>query len=59
VIAPVVAVNDAATVSVTVRIHEQLVGGAMSSEALRTARQSARGDTCSYAAARAYVAFGS
>ena len=36
-----------------------LVGGAMSSEALRTARQSARGDTWSYAAARAYVAFGS
>jgi CHAT domain-containing protein len=59
VIAPVVAVNDAATVSVTVRIHEQLVGGAMSSEALRTARQSARGDTWSYAAARAYVSFGS
>jgi tetratricopeptide (TPR) repeat protein len=59
VIAPVVAVNDAATVSVTVRIHEQLVGGAMSSEALRMARQSARGDTWSYAAARAYVAFGS
>jgi hypothetical protein len=59
VIAPVVAVNDAATVPVTVRIHEQLVGGAAASEALRAARRSARQDPWSYAAARAYVAFGS
>ncbi|MDR2987177.1 MAG: CHAT domain-containing protein [Nocardiopsaceae bacterium] len=59
VIAPVVAVNDAATVPVTVRIHERLADGAMSSDALRDARLSARGDPWSYAAARAYVAFGS
>jgi tetratricopeptide (TPR) repeat protein len=59
VIAPVVAVNDAATVPVTVRIHERLAGGAVSSEALRAARLSARGDPWTYAAARAYVAFGS
>jgi hypothetical protein len=59
VIAPVVAVNDAATVPVTVGIHEQLVRGGMSSEALRAARVSTRDDPWSFAAARAYVAFGS
>jgi tetratricopeptide (TPR) repeat protein len=59
VIAPVVAVNDAATVPVTVRIHEQLASGATSSEALRAARLSAQDDPWSFAAARAYVAFGS
>jgi hypothetical protein len=46
-------------VPVTVRIHEQLAGGAMASEALHAARRSARQDPWSYAAARAYVAFGS
>ena len=58
VIAPVVAVNDAATVPVTLRVHELLASGATSSEALRAARLSMREDAWTYAAARAYVAFG-
>jgi CHAT domain-containing protein len=58
VIAPVVAVNDAAAVPVTLRVHELLASGATSSEALRAARLSMREDAWTYAAARAYVAFG-
>jgi CHAT domain-containing protein len=58
VIAPVVAVNDAATVPVTLRVHELLASGATSSEALRAARLSMREDAWTYAAACAYVAFG-
>ncbi|MGN6793972.1 MAG: CHAT domain-containing protein [Streptosporangiaceae bacterium] len=59
VIAPVVAVSDEATVPVTLRIHEGLISGATSAEALRAARLSTRGDPWSSAASRAYVAFGS
>ncbi len=58
VIAPVVAVNDAATVPVTLRLHERLAAGAGTADALRDARRSLREDPWSYAAARAYVAFG-
>ena len=58
VIAPVVAVNDAATVPVTLRLHERLAGGATTSAALRDARLSLHDEPWSYAAARAYVAFG-
>lgn len=57
-IAPVVAVNDAATVPVTLRVHERLAAGATTSAALRDARLSLRDEPWSYAAARAYVAFG-
>ncbi|HEX5188001.1 MAG TPA: CHAT domain-containing tetratricopeptide repeat protein [Streptosporangiaceae bacterium] len=58
VIAPVVAVNDAATVPVTLRLHERLAGGATTAAALRDARRSLRDEPWSYAAARAFVAFG-
>jgi CHAT domain-containing protein len=58
VIAPVVAVNDAATVPVTLRLHERLAGGATTAAALRDARLSLHDEPWSYAAARAYVAFG-
>lgn len=58
VIAPVVAVNDAATVPVTLRLHERLAGGATTAAALRDARLSLRDEPWSYAAARAFVAFG-
>ncbi|HKA98936.1 MAG TPA: CHAT domain-containing tetratricopeptide repeat protein [Streptosporangiaceae bacterium] len=58
VIAPVVAVNDAATVPLSLAVHERLAGGATASEALRDARRTMPDDPCSYAAARAYVAFG-
>ncbi len=57
-IAPVVAVNDAATVPVTLRLHERLASGASTAEALRGARRSLLDDPWSYAAARAFVAFG-
>jgi len=58
VIAPVVAVNDAATVPVTLRLHERLARGATTAAALRDARQSLRDEPWAYAAARAFVAFG-
>jgi hypothetical protein len=58
VIAPVVAVNDAATVPVTLRLHERLAGGATTAAALRDARLSLHDEPWSYAATRAYVAFG-
>jgi CHAT domain-containing protein len=56
--APVVPVNDAATVPVSLAIHERLAAGATTAEALRGVRLSARGDPSLYAATRAYVAFG-
>ena len=58
VIAPVVAVSDAATVPVALAVHEQLAGGATTSEALRAARTSTHADPRARAAARAFVAFG-
>jgi tetratricopeptide (TPR) repeat protein len=58
VIAPVVTVNDAATVPLSLALHERLASGATASQALRDARLSMPDDPCSYAAARAYVAFG-
>jgi CHAT domain len=59
VLAPVVTVNDAATVPLSLALHERLASGATASQALRDARLSMPDDPCSYAAARAYVAFGS
>ena len=58
VIAPVVTVNDAASVPVTLGLHERLAGGATAAQALRDARQDTQPDAWSCAAARAYVAFG-
>jgi len=58
VVAPVVAVNDAATVQLSVALHDRLASGATAAQALRDARLSMPDDPCSYAAARAYVAFG-
>jgi tetratricopeptide (TPR) repeat protein len=58
VLAPVVTVNDAATVPISLALHERLASGATASQALRDARLSMPDDPCSYAAARAYVAFG-
>jgi CHAT domain-containing protein/tetratricopeptide (TPR) repeat protein len=58
VIAPVVPVNDAATVPLSLALHERLADGATASQALRDARLNMADDPCSYAAARAYVAFG-
>ncbi len=58
VIAPVVAVNDAATVPVTLLLHERLADGATTAAALRDVRRSLDDEPWSYAAARAYVAFG-
>ena len=58
VLAPVVTVNDAATVPLSLALHERLASGATASQALRDARLSMPDDPCSYAAARAYVAFG-
>jgi tetratricopeptide (TPR) repeat protein len=58
VLAPVVPVNDAATVQFSIALHERLATGATASQALRDARLSSGDDPCSYATARAYVAFG-
>ena len=58
VLAPVVPVNDAATVQVSLALHERLAAGATASQALRDVRLSIGDDPCSYATARAYVAFG-
>ena len=58
VLAPVVPVNDAATVQLSLALHERLAAGATAAEALRDARLSSGDDPCSYATARAYVAFG-
>jgi len=58
VLAPVVTVNDAATVRLSLALHERLASGATASQALRDARLSSTDDLCSYVAARAYVAFG-
>ena len=58
VLAPVVPVNDAATVQFSLALHERLATGATASQALRDARLSSGDDPCSYATARAYVAFG-
>lgn len=58
VLAPVVPVNDAATVQLSLALHERLAAGATASQALRDARLSAGDDPCTYATARAYVAFG-
>jgi CHAT domain-containing protein len=58
VIAPVVAVDDAAVVPLSLTVHERLASGATASQALRDARLSMPDDPHSYAAARAYVAFG-
>jgi hypothetical protein len=58
VIAPVVAVSDAATVPVALAVHEKLSSGATASEALRAARISTQADLRVRAAARAFVAFG-
>jgi tetratricopeptide (TPR) repeat protein len=57
-LAPVVPVNDAATVEFSLALHERLAAGATASQALRDARLSSGDDPCSYATARAYVAFG-
>ena len=58
VVAPVVPVNDAATVSLSLALYERLAGGATTAEALRDARLSVTDDPSLYAATRAYVAFG-
>ena len=58
VLAPVVPVNDAATVQLSLVLHERLAAGATAAQALRDARLSTGDDPCSYATARAYVAFG-
>jgi tetratricopeptide (TPR) repeat protein len=58
VLAPVVPVNDVATVQFSLALHERLATGATASQALRDARLSTGDDPCSYATARAYVAFG-
>jgi hypothetical protein len=58
VLAPVVPVNDAATVQLSLVLHERLATGATASQALRDARLSTGDDPCAYATARAYVAFG-
>ena len=58
VLAPVVTVNDAATVRLSLALHERLAGGATGAQALRDARLSSPDDLCLYLAARAYVAFG-
>ena len=58
VLAPVVTVNDAATVRLSLALHERLASGATASQALLDARLSSTDDLCSYVAARAYVAFG-
>lgn len=58
VLAPVVPVNDAATVPVCLALHERLGAGATMAEALRDVRASVPDDPSSYAATRAYVAFG-
>jgi len=57
-LAPVVPVNDAATVQFSLALHERLATGATAAQALRDARLSSGDDPCSYATARAYVAFG-
>jgi tetratricopeptide (TPR) repeat protein len=57
-LAPVVPVNDAATVQFSLALHERLAAGATAAQALRDARLSSGDDPCSYATARAYVAFG-
>jgi tetratricopeptide (TPR) repeat protein len=58
VLAPVVPVNDAATVQISLALHERLTTGATASQALRDVRLSTGDDPCTYATARAYVAFG-
>jgi CHAT domain len=58
VLAPVVTVNDLATVRLSLALHERLASGATSSQALRDARLSSSDDLGLYVAARAYVAFG-
>lgn len=58
VLAPVVPVNDAATVPVCLALHERLGAGTTMAEALRDVRASVPDDPASYAATRAYVAFG-
>ncbi len=57
-LAPVVAVNDAATVPVALDLHQRLASGATTADALRGTRLSTRDDPLPGAAARAYVAFG-
>jgi CHAT domain-containing protein len=57
-IAPVVAVSDASTVPVALKVHDSLAGGASTPEALRAARIGTRDDPLIHAAARAFVAFG-
>lgn len=58
VLAPVVPVNDAATVPISLALHERLCAGATMAEALREVRANVADDPSSHAAARAYVAFG-
>ena len=58
VLAPVATVNDAATVRLSLALHERLASGATAAQALRDARLSSLDDLCLYVAARAYVAFG-
>lgn len=58
VLAPVVTVNDLATVRLSLALHERLASGATSAQALRDARLSSSDDLGLYVAARAYVAFG-
>ena len=58
VLAPVVPVNDAATVQLSLALHERLAAGATAAQALRDVRLSTGDDPCSYVTARAYVAFG-
>src|SRR5262249_47020655 len=58
VIAPVVAVNDAATVPLSLPVHERLARGAAAAETLRDARRAMPDDPRSYAAARADVGLG-
>jgi len=58
VLAPVVPVNDEATVQFSLALHERLATGATAAQALRDARLSTGDDPCAYATARAYLAFG-
>jgi tetratricopeptide (TPR) repeat protein len=57
-IAPVVPVNDAAAVPLSLALHERLTSGATTAEALRDARTSVRDNPFLSAAAYASVAFG-
>jgi hypothetical protein len=57
-IAPVVPVNDATAVPLSLALHERLASGVTTADALRDARATVSDDPLQYAAAHASVAFG-